>query len=161
MITSETVEADIAVGSLSVADVNRTVNGNVSDVTLSTDLAYEHDVPDADRRVLKLKVGPSADNLETVAFRNDRDVAGTDSGTVILSGSVLDHTEWTAGDMDPALAATKTTELTVQAEIEITRANGQTVTDTVTDTVTVTLHDGSELTAAIGGDGTLTVETDA
>jgi len=156
--TTAGAQTSLDMGTMDVADVNRSVSGDVSDATISADLAYSHNVPDAERRVVKLKAGPSKTDLETIDYVNERDITGTDSGTVTLSGSVLDSS-LTADEIDPALAATNEAEVVVQAEIEVTRANGETVTKTVTDTATLRLTDDEKLTASIGGDGDLTVET--
>ena len=50
-------------------------------------------------------------------------------------------------------------EVAVQATLTIERENGDAVTRTVTDTATITLTDGTELDATLGGDGAFTVET--
>jgi len=157
--TSAGAESTLDMTGLDVADVNRTVSGDVSDVTLSVDLSYSHEVPDATRRVIKIQVGPDKDSLTTLDYINEQDMAGTDSGTVTLSGSILDAQGLTASEIDPALASTNETQVVVQAEIEITRSNGETVTETVTDTATLRLTDGGNLTASIGGSGEFTVET--
>jgi len=159
--STATAQADVGVDGLSVSSVDETVDGNVSDVTLAADLTYQHDIPDATQRIVKLKVGPSADNLETIAYRVDREPNGNASGTATLSGSVLDHAALSAADFDPALATTKDTQVVVQTIIEVERANGETVTANATDTATLTLTDSGELTATVGGTGTLTVTTDA
>lgn len=154
-----TGQTNVEMGEFRVGDVNETVDGDVSDVTLAADLAYQHDVPDATRRLVKLKVGPDEDNLETVAFVQDDDPSGQDSGTVTLSGSLTDTSAFDAADFDPALAESQTREVVVAATIEVRRANGDPVTTTVTDTVTVTLHDGATLSATVGGSGSINVAT--
>lgn len=154
-----TGQTNVEMGEFRVGDVNETVDGDVSDVTLAADLSYQHDVPDATRRLVKLKVGPDEDNLETVAFVQDDDPSGQDSGTVTLSGSLTDTSAFDAADFDPALAESQTREVVVAATIEVRRANGDPVTTTVTDTVTVTLHDGATLSATVGGSGSIDVAT--
>jgi len=159
MVGAMSADAQTSVGGFTVDDVNRTVSGNVSDVTVSSDITYNHDVPDAERRIIRLQIGTSSDDLETIGYRNTRDVAGTDSGTVTLSGSALEHSGVSAADVDPALADSETTTLVVAANITVYRSNGETVTNTATDTVTLTLSDDNELSAEVGGSGSVSVST--
>jgi hypothetical protein len=158
---SSPAQASMQMDGLSVADTNKTVSGNVTDVALTTDLSYQHDVPDADRRIVKLKVGPSKDDLTLVDYQQQRDPSGSASGTVTLSGSVLEHDTYTGESFQPAVASTSTREIVVQAVIEIQRSGGDAVTHTVTDTATVRLTDDAELTATVGGTGVVSVSTDA
>lgn len=151
--------AQVSFDGLDVSDTNQTVTSDVSDVQLSTTVQYEHDVPDADRRQIKLKAGPSKDALELVDYRQARDPAGVASGSVELSGSLVELSGFTADDFNPALADTSSKEIVIQAVIEVQRTNGDPVIHTVTDTATVTIQDGAELTATITGNGDLTVET--
>jgi hypothetical protein len=151
--------ADVKLDSLDVADANKTVTSDVSDVTLSATLSYDHSVPDADRRQVKLKAGPSKDNLELVDYQQARDPSGTASGTVELSGSLVELSGFSAEDFNPALAETSSQEIVVQAVIEVQRAGGDPVIHTVTDTATVTVQEGTELSAEIGGDGSIQIET--
>lgn len=154
-----TAQTDITVGSLTVADTETTASGNVTDVTLSTALDYNQSVPDATERIIKLRVGPSESNLQTVDFtRTESPTDGT--GSVTLSGSVIDA-GFTADDFDPAVGSTQQTDVVVQAVIEVQRENGETERAAVTDTATVTVHDGATVSVAIGGSGELTVKTDA
>jgi hypothetical protein len=78
---------------------------------------------------------------------------------VSLSGDITDHSGITASDLDPGVAATKTTDLQIKAGIEVERDNGDTVTGNATDTATLALTDGTTFTAKIGGSGDLTVAT--
>jgi hypothetical protein len=153
--------ASMTLDTLSVAGVNETVSGNVSDVRISTTLDYNHSVPDASRRIVKLRVGPSADNMTLLDYQQTRDPAGTASGSVTLAGTLLDHQGWTADTFDPGVANTTSREVVVEAVIEVHRSNGQVVSHTVMDTATVTLSDDAELTATIGGSGSITVSTTA
>lgn len=146
-------------GGLEVDGVNKTVDGNVSDVTLNTSMNYEYDVPDATQRVIKLKVGPNEGDLETIDYVVEQDPSGSVSGSVSLSGSVLEHAELSASDVNPALASSEETEFVVEVSMEVTRANGEVVTREVSDTVVVRLRDGASLEASLGGSGSVTVET--
>lgn len=159
--TAQGATADLTLGNLTVDGVNRTVSGNVTDVTLTATLDYSFEVPDATQRVVKIQAGADTSSLSTVDYAVQMDPSGTASGTVTLSGSVLSATTLTASDVDPTVASTETTEFVVRAVIEVTRDNGETVTATVTDTVTVTVTDGTELSAQVGGTGNVTVQTDA
>jgi len=151
--------ADMDIGSLDVADANETVDQNVSDVVLSATLDYQHDVPDAERRIVKLKAGPSEDDLELVDYQQARDPAGTASGSVTLGGSVIDATTFTTGDFQPDVAGNTSQEIVVEAVIEVERATGDTVRHTVTDTATVHVQDGTELVVELGGSGSIDVQT--
>jgi len=157
VVASESATAEMQMGSLSVADTNQTVDADVSDVTLSADLSYEYDVPDADRRLVKLKAGTSRDDLKTITYANDAYADPTDSGTVTLSGSLVDNGVVTTEDVNPPVAGDTSTDIVVEAVLEIQRDNGETVTRTVTDTATLTLQDGASLEASIGGTGSLSV----
>jgi hypothetical protein len=152
--------ADVSLDSLDVADANKTVTSDVSDVTLSGTLTYDHSVPDADRRQVKLKAGPSEDNLELVDYQQARDPSGVASGTVELSGSLVELSGFSAEDFNPALAETSSQEIVVQAVIEVQRAGGDPVIHTVTDTATVTVQEGTDLTAEIGGEGSIEIVTE-
>jgi len=150
-------QANVSLGSLDVADVNRTTTGDVTDVRVSATLSYAHDVPDADRRLLKLKVGPSPDQLETIDYVQDADPQGTASGTVDLDGSVLDASTLSAADFQPPLAGTTETTVYIGAAVEVRRAGGDPVTATVVEPVSLTLTDSQELTVEIGGTADVTV----
>jgi len=153
-------QSDLELGTLTVSDVNRTVDGDVSDVQIDAQLDYSHDVPDATRRIVTLKAGPSADNLETVTFAQESGPAGTDSGSVSLSGSLTELDAYSASDFDPALADSQTRTVVVAAEIEVRRESGEPVVTQVTEPVTIQLHDGAVLSADVGGSGDITVNTD-
>lgn len=156
-VTTGTADAEVQVGDLSVSGVNQTVDGAPSEVTLDADLRYSINVPDAESRVVKLKAGPSEGQLETITFASSQnpDVDGT--GSVTLSGSLLKTQAYSAEDFAPEMAETSETTVVVAATIEVTRANGETVTETVTREATVTLHDSTTLTAEIGGSVDVTV----
>jgi hypothetical protein len=158
---SSPAQASMQMDGLSIADENKTVSGNVTAVTLDADLSYQHEVPDAERRIVKLKVGPSKDDLTLVDYQQQRDPSGTASGTVTLSGSVLEHEAFSAEVFQPGVASTSAREIVVQAVVEVQRSGGDAVTHTVTDTATVRLTDDAELSAAVGGTGVVSVETDA
>lgn len=153
--------ADVSTETLSISGADHTVGEgeNVSDVTLSATLAYDHDVPDATQRVVELRVGPEGGETEYVDYQVETNPSGTASGEVDLSGSVIDATDLTAADFDPAVANTTTQDLVIEAVIEVERENGETVRHVATDTATVTVEDGTDLTVTVGGDGDLTVET--
>ena len=151
----------LTLGALTVSDVNRTINGNVTDVRVNARLDYQHDVPDATRRIVKLQVGPSENDLETVTFIQEPDPQGKTSGTVELSGSLLDANAFSRMDFDPALADSKTTEVVVRATVEVRREGGSPVTKSVTKHVSVSLTDGTELTVDVGGSVEVVVVTDA
>ena len=159
MVASGGASADVTMGDLAIDDHNSTVGGDVSEVTLATTLGYAQDVPDATRRIVRVSVGPSEDELETLAFRQERDPSGTASGEVELSGDLISDGPFTTDDFDPALASSTSTTVVVQAQIEVHRENGDPVTHMLTDTATVTLSDDAELTVDLGGSGSFEVET--
>lgn len=161
MASTPDAQASMQMDGLSVADTNETVSGNVTDVQLHADLSYQHDVPDAERRLVSLKVGPTRDDLTLLDYTQTRGPEGSASGTVALSGSLLQHDRFSAEDFDPDVASTSSREIVVRAVIEVQRAGGDAVVHTVTDTATVTLTDDAELTATIGGSGSVSVETNA
>lgn len=150
-------QASVSMGNLSIADATTTANGTVSDVRLDADVAWEYDVPDAERRILELSAGPSGGTLEVLDFRQTETTAGQDSGTVTFDVSLLDASGLSASDFDPPIAGTQTTDVTVEARVEVRRAGGDAVVRTVRDTVTVTVNDGETLSAGVGGTGTVTV----
>jgi hypothetical protein len=151
-------QSDVSVDGLSVPDVNETAEGDVSDVRLSADIQHSHSIPDAQERIVKLRAGPSESELQTLTFDRAENVGADESATVTLSGSLLDA-GFTAEEFNPDLAGSTEQTVVVEAVVEITRENGETVTRTARDTVTVTVRDGAELTASVGGDGTITIET--
>jgi len=144
-------QATVSVDDFTVQGTNQTVGG-VSDVRLTADLAYQYDVQDADRVLIRLYGGPSGGQLEELTFHHMSDPAPSDSGTVTLEASLLDHSNYTAGDFEPALAGSTTEDITVRAEIVVERQTGDTVEQQVVDTATVTLHDSTNLSAAVGGE---------
>jgi hypothetical protein len=158
---SSPAEASMQMDGLSIADENKTVSGNVTGVTLDADLSYQHEVPDAERRIVKLKVGPSKDDLTLVDYQQQRDPSGTASGTVTLSGSVLEHEAFSAEVFQPGVASTSAREIVVRAVVEVQRSGGDAVTHTVTDTATIRLTDDAELSAEVGGTGVVSVSSDA
>lgn len=152
-------QTDAQLDSLEIDDVNRTVDGDVSAVSLDADVAYSWDVPDAERVVVELKAGPDRDSLETLAFRQVDDADATGSGTYDMGGDLTQHAHLAPSTFDPALASTENTSVVVVAEVEVRRAGGGNVTSTASDTVNVTLHDGATLSAQVGGSGNVTVST--
>lgn len=159
MVASGGASADVSMDGLTVDDHEATVGGDVSDVLLATTIGFSHDVPDASRRIVRVEVGPSEDSLETLAFKQERDPSGTASGEVDLTGSLVSDGPFTADTFNPALAGNETTQVVVQATIEVHRENGDPVRHTVTDTATVRLSDDAELTVDLGGSGSFEVET--
>lgn len=147
-------QTDLQLDSLQIDDVNRTVSGNVSDVSVSVSLDYQWTVPDATRRIVKLKAGTDPNALQTLTFASTQ-VTGSGSGSTTLSASLLEDTSLTAADFDPAYAEQTSTEIIVQAVIEVRRASGEAVTQTVTETVLITVHDDGTITAQIGGTGSV------
>jgi hypothetical protein len=153
-------QTDMTLDTLNVTGTDRTVSGNVTAVRLTSGLDYQPEVPDATRRIVKLQVGTTTGDFETITYQQTRDPAGTASGSVQLSGSVLDHSALSASDFQPPVANTTSQELVVRAVLEVHRSTGDVVTHTVTDTATVTLHDDGTLSATVGGTGNITVQTD-
>jgi len=151
--------ADVTVDGLTANDTDHDLGGNVSDVTLTGDLAYEHDVTDADQRVIELQVAPDGESPESVAYIVETDPADTASGTVTLTGSIFDHSALAVSDVQPAAGETTTTELTVRVEMEITQTDGETVMATATDTATLTLTADGDAELSIGGEADLSVQT--
>lgn len=156
---SSNAETSVQMSDFTVQGENVTTTDNVTDVTLSATVNYSHDIPDAEDRIVKLRVGPADGDTELVDYKMDRDVAGTGSGSVTLSGSVLDHAQLSAGDFQPGIAETTTQELVVEALVEVNRENGETETAMVSDSVTVSVEDGSSLTVRVGGSGSVSVVT--
>lgn len=152
-------QADLTLDTLSIADANETITEDIQTVELETTLDYNHDVPDTDRRLITLEARPEGGTYEQVTFSTDDVVSDAESGSVTLSGDLLQHSEISAVDLQPAVAGNTTTDIDVRATLEVQRENGDTTTATVEDTATLSLHDGTTLTAEIGGTGDLTVTT--
>jgi len=148
---AQPAQASVSVDDFTAQGTNQTVDG-VSDVRLTADLAYEYDVEDADRVLIRLYGGPSGQQLEELTFHHMGKPASSDSGTVTLEASLLDHSSYSAGDFEPALAESTAENITVRAEIVVERETGETVEQEVVDTATVELHDSTELTAGVGGE---------
>lgn len=157
--TTADAQTDLSVGSLNVTGVNDTVSGNVTDATVSATLDYKLDVPDADRRIVRLEAGPTANDTALLDY-TQRETDGAATGTVTLSGSLFEHRKYSTVTLTPDRAATHTTQFVVVAEIEVTRSDGDPVTTTVEDTVTLTLADDGTLVADIGGSGEVSIQTD-
>lgn len=155
--TGASGQTSISVESLTASNQEATIDGDVSDVGITADLRYDHEVPNADGRVIELHVGPSESELSQVTFVSEADPQDAATGTVTLEGSLLEA-GFTAGQFDPPAAGTTTTEVVVQAVIEVDRANGETVTRTATDTATITIHDDGTITAAVGGEVSFDVQ---
>lgn len=154
-----TGQADVSMGTLDVAGANTTADGDVTDVRLSVNAAYQYDVVDADRYVLELMVGPDADQLEAIDFVQSTVEGGQDSGTADLDASILDSSHYAASDFEPPVAGTATEDVTVGLRLEVRRAGGDPVTALVTEPVAVTIHDDAVLTADVGGDGAVSVSS--
>ena len=157
---SAAAQTDVSVDSLEVADLNRTVNGDVTDARLSATLEYSADVPDAERATIRLEAGPRGGTTDMIAYDTVQVTDGEVSGTVTLEGSLTEHPALSAADFDPAVAATEAVDLRINASIEVSRENGQAVSSSAVDTATVTLTDGTNLTASVGGNGQIRVETE-
>lgn len=158
--TQASASSDLELGGLQAAGVNETIDGNLTDIQVAAELDYNHSVPDASRRIVELHVGPSESELTSVAFRQDTDPAASDRGSVDMTASLFDADGLTASDFQPSTAESKTTDVVVRAVVEVRRSGGDPVRSTVTERVTVTLHDGTTLTAEVGGVVELTVVTD-
>lgn len=158
MTTPSAGQSTVALDTLQVADANETVDGNVSDVTIEADVAYEYEIPDAEQRVISLYAGPNEDSLERLTFDLAReDIPGTDSGTVSLGASLFEHADFDAATVSPALAESETTEFVVAVELEVERANGETETKRMTEQATLTLTDENTLQLSVGGAVEITV----
>jgi predicted secreted protein len=159
MIATQPTQAqtDLQLDGLNISDVNRSVDGDVSAVALSTDVDYSFDVPDSSRVVVELKAGPDRQHLETLAFRNIDNPNTEGSGSFEMGGDLTQHTRLSPQQFNPALAGTRTKSVVVVARIEVRRSGGGNVTSTASDRVDVTLHDGATLNASVGGTGNITV----
>jgi len=150
---SQTVgaQSDVRLDSLETRNVEHTVNGQLEDVSVSGTIDYQYNVPDATQRTVKLQVGSSENDLETVTFDYDREPPANETERVTLDSSIFESQAFTRSELSPSVASTKTTEVVVRVILEIERENGETVTSQETETVTVTLHDDAELSSAVGG----------
>ena len=158
-VPTTTAQADLLTDELSIGNQTETVNGDVSGVTLQTSLDYQHDVPEADRRLINLYVAPEGGEYEQVTFDYDSNPTDQASGTVSLSGDITEHSGIDAADIDPVAAGNESMTVDVKAEIEVERTNGDPVVSSVTDTATLTVEDGTTLSAEVGGTGSFTVQT--
>lgn len=152
-----TASADVQVGSLSVDDVNRTVDGGVTDVQIDASLTYGTSAPDPQMRVVELLAGPSESELSVVSFSHSNQPDAT--GTVDLSGSLVELDSIDAETLTPATGETTTQDIVVGARIEVERANGDTITRTVTQPATIRIENGTDITADLGGEIDLSVQT--
>lgn len=152
-------QAELDVDSLEIDGVEKTVDGDVSEVQLSTELDYQYDVPNADSHTVTLYVAPEGGNYETVTYNYESSVDANTSGSVALSGDITEHSKISASDIDPAVATTETTTVQIKTDIEVTRDNGDPVTDQSETTATIQLTDSGSLEASVGGTGELTVTT--
>lgn len=156
-----TNETDLHVQNLTVDGVNRTLEGNITGARVETTLNYEIDVADASRRVIRLKVGPNANDTTTLDFSNADVTADQSSGTVTLAGSLFKHESLNASALTPGHGMTNTTEVVVVAEIAVTTTNGETIETVVERPVDITLTDPGGPIARLGGTGNVTVQTGA
>jgi len=160
-LPSETnAENTLSLGELQVSSVNETVDGNVTDVRLDATIDYQYDVADGERRIVKLQVGETRDDMENLTFAQSEITDARSSGQVSLEASILEAQGIDANDFDPALAESKSKTIYVGVVIEVRRANGETVTESVVREATVTLHDGGTISVAVGGDVSVVVDTD-
>ena len=154
-------QTDLDVGNLTVDGVNKTLEGNITGANVTTTLNYEIDVEDASRRVVRLKVGPTANDTTTLDFSNADVTADQTTGTVTLSGSLFEHADLNASALTPAHDKTRTTEIVVVAEITVTTTDGETIETVVERPVDISLTDPGGPIARLGGTGNVTVQTDA
>lgn len=152
-------QAELDTNSLEIDGVDRTVDGDVSEVQLSTELDYQYNVPDVDSHTVTLYVAPEGGDYETVTYQYETRVDANNSGSVELSGDITDHSEISASDIDPATATTETTTVQIKTDIEVNRETGDPVTDQSETTATIELTDSGSLEASVGGTGELTVTT--
>lgn len=153
VILASPATADASVDSLEVDDVTHTVDadGNLTDVHMGADLAYSHDVPDADRRVVELHVGPSIEELEAVTFDHESSPDDATDGTVALEASLFDSDAFDVDEFDPAVGETVTREVVVAASVRVDRADGEKIEAWATETVTVEIHKDAGGEASVGG----------
>jgi hypothetical protein len=154
-------QSDLSFNDLNVSGVNKTVEGNVTGATVQTQLDYKTDVPGADRRVIRLEAGPTANNTVALDYNNSAIEDGTTQGTVTLSGDVFRHKALNTTRLTPARGETTTTEIVVAAEITMSRPEKPDVTRRITEPVTLTLTDDGGAMARLGGSGSVTINTTA
>lgn len=158
--SAEGATASVTMGNLTMSGTNQSVDGTVTDVGVNANLKYRHDVSNADRRTVELLVGTNKSNVQAVTFKSAADPQANTSGTLTLSGSLLNHPQLSAANFRPPTAGDVSTTVVVGARITVTRADGPDVTRTVLERTTVTFRDGDPGTATIGGTMTVTVTTD-
>lgn len=150
-------DSGVELGGLQGSGVNETLDGNLSNIEIAASINYDHDVPDATRRVVELHVGPSESEMTNVGFLNEPEPEGEASGSVDIEASLFDADGFEPGDFQPDLAESETTTVVVQAVVEVRRDAGGPERSTVTEEFDVTLHDDATLTVESGGTVSLSV----
>lgn len=151
--------SELQVSDLNVTGVNETVANNVTAANVTTMLHYDIDVPTGDRRVIRLKAGPTANDTVTLDYDNAAMSSGQEQGTVALSGDLFRHEDLTQSLLQPGHGETRTTDIVVVAEVTVSRPNAPDVTTETVEPVTITLTDEGGPVARIGGTGNVTVQT--
>ena len=150
--------ADVS-GGFDVADVNESVDGEVSDLRLTADAEYGWTADHADMATVQLVVGESRESATPVDYVTVRDPARDGGGTESFDVSVFDSDDFARSDFQPGGGSEVSREVVVGVIVEVETAYGETERATAYDTVDVTLSDDVTLTASAGGSGEIVVET--
>ena len=146
-------------GGFEVANVNESVDGEVSDLRLTADADYGWTADHADMATVQLVVGESRESATPVDYVTVRDPSRDGSGTESFDVSIFDSDDFSRADFQPAEGEEVSREVVVGVIVEVDTAYGETERATAYDTVTVDLADDVTLEADAGGSGTITVET--
>lgn len=161
LLSNPSSAATMQTSGYTVADVNKTVDGQLEGVALESTVSFDYQVDNADTMTMQLVAGPSKNQTDTVSYTANTDAPDENSGEITLSGSLLETSNLTASDFRPPSGENKTQTLVVGVVMEIDTTHGETETVTQYDTVTVTLSDEDNSEIQVSGTGQIVIETSA
>lgn len=151
---SDPTAAEVQIDGFSVPD--ETFERESLDPVLDVTAKYSYDAGMEPVAALRFAVSVDGTEIATDDLVTD---AGLLDGDTTLSGPITDAEAWSSDDFAPDAGETVERQLSVTLSFEVLDSGDRViVSDTATDTTTVTVenpNDAEQLTAAIGGSGTI------
>jgi VCBS repeat-containing protein len=160
LLSNPTSAATMQPTGFTVADVNKTVDGQLEDVALESTISFDYQVDNAETMTMQLVAGPTKNQTDTVSYTANTDAPAENSGEITLTGSLLETSNLTASDFRPASGGNTTQTLVVGVVMQVETTHGETETVREYDTVVVTLSDTANQ-IEVAGTGQIVIETSA
>lgn len=161
VLGSRPTQAAVTTQQLSIPDATHEgENGSVADLPLQVSGTYQFSVNRADALQLRLEVAsPGNTDYQAVDSLDRTPQSTAGQGEYALSGSLLDHDALTADMFSADAEETVEQNVPVRVVLDVLADGSSVVTAVAKTTATVAVTNTSvEATAAVTGDGTVTIE---